>query len=34
LYAQATTMSLVLFLMVLILAFPIVGYLRKREHVL
>jgi raffinose/stachyose/melibiose transport system permease protein len=34
LYAQATTMSLVLFLMVLILAFPIVSYLRRRERVL
>ncbi|HEY0259885.1 MAG TPA: sugar ABC transporter permease [Lacisediminihabitans sp.] len=34
LYAQATTMSLVLFFLVLVLAFPIVGYLRKRENVL
>jgi multiple sugar transport system permease protein/raffinose/stachyose/melibiose transport system permease protein len=34
LYAQATTMSLVLFIMVLILAFPIVSYLRRRERVL
>lgn len=34
LYSQATTMSLVLFVLVLILAFPIVSYLRKRENVL
>jgi raffinose/stachyose/melibiose transport system permease protein len=34
LYAQATTMSLVLFLLVMILAFPVIGYLRKRERVL
>lgn len=34
LYSQATTMSLVLFLLVLVLAFPVVGYLRKRENVL
>jgi len=34
LYAQATTMSLVLFFLVLVLAFPVVGYLRKRENVL
>jgi raffinose/stachyose/melibiose transport system permease protein len=34
LYGQATTMSLVLFFLVLVLAFPIVGYLRRRENVL
>ncbi|WP_211116371.1 carbohydrate ABC transporter permease [Glycomyces buryatensis] len=34
LFAQATTMSLVLFLMVTILAFPVIRYLRKREDVL
>ncbi|PJJ55580.1 carbohydrate ABC transporter permease [Compostimonas suwonensis] len=34
LYAQATTMSLVLFFLVLVLAFPVIGYLRKRERVL
>jgi raffinose/stachyose/melibiose transport system permease protein len=34
LFAQATTMSLVLFLMVAILAFPVIRYLRKREDVL
>jgi raffinose/stachyose/melibiose transport system permease protein len=34
LYGQATTMSLVLFLIVAILAFPIIGYLRRRENVL
>lgn len=34
LYAQATAMSLVLFLSVLLLAFPVIGYLRKREDVL
>ncbi|MEA9985629.1 sugar ABC transporter permease [Subtercola sp. RTI3] len=34
LYAQATTMSLVLFFLVLVLAFPVVGYLRRRENVL
>ncbi|MEO7016422.1 MAG: sugar ABC transporter permease [Leifsonia sp.] len=34
LFAQATTMSLFLFLMVLILAFPLIAYLRKRENVL
>lgn len=34
LFAQATTMSLFLFLMVLILAFPLIAYLRKREDVL
>jgi raffinose/stachyose/melibiose transport system permease protein len=33
LYAQATTMSLVLFLIVTVLAFPVIGYLRKRERV-
>lgn len=34
LFAQATTMSLVLFLMVAILAFPVIRVLRKREDVL
>jgi raffinose/stachyose/melibiose transport system permease protein len=34
LFAQATTMSLILFLMVTILAFPIIRFLRKREDVL
>ncbi|MFK4761630.1 carbohydrate ABC transporter permease [Microbacterium sp. ZW T5_45] len=34
LFAQATTMSLVLFLMVMILAFPVIRFLRKREDVL
>jgi ABC-type sugar transport system permease subunit len=34
LFAQATTMSLALFLMVTILAFPVIRYLRKREEVL
>jgi raffinose/stachyose/melibiose transport system permease protein len=34
LYAQATTMSLMLFLLVVVLAFPVIGYLRKRERVL
>lgn len=34
LFAQATTMSLVLFLMVMILAFPVIRVLRKREDVL
>lgn len=34
LFAQATTMSLVLFLMVALLAFPVVRILRKREDVL
>ncbi|HEY5518182.1 MAG TPA: sugar ABC transporter permease [Cellulomonas sp.] len=34
LYAQATTMSLVLFLVVVILAVPVVTYLRHREKVL
>ncbi|HZU94287.1 MAG TPA: sugar ABC transporter permease [Microbacterium sp.] len=34
LFAQATTMSLVLFLMVMILAFPVIRALRKREDVL
>lgn len=32
LYAQATTMSLVLFLTVLLLAFPVIGMLRRRER--
>lgn len=31
LYAQATTMSLVLFVAVVILAFPVIGMLRRRE---
>ncbi|SCX03965.1 carbohydrate ABC transporter permease [Candidatus Aquiluna sp. UB-MaderosW2red] len=34
LFAQATTMSLVLFFIVLILAFPIVTWLRRRERVI
>ncbi|MCX2748257.1 sugar ABC transporter permease [Arthrobacter sp. MI7-26] len=34
LFAQATTMSLALFLMVTILAFPVITFLRKREDVL
>jgi ABC-type sugar transport system permease subunit len=34
LFAQATTMSLMLFLMVAILAFPVIRILRKREEVL
>ncbi|WP_377467753.1 carbohydrate ABC transporter permease [Populibacterium corticicola] len=34
LFAQATAMSLVLFLMVLVLAFPVIRVLRKREEVL
>lgn len=34
LFAQATTMSLVLFLLVMILAFPVIRTLRKREDVL
>ncbi len=33
LFAQATTMSLVLFLMVALLAFPVIPNLRKREDV-
>ena len=33
-FAQATTMSLMLFLMVTILAFPVIRFLRKREDVL
>ncbi len=32
LYAQSTTMSLLLFLLVVVLAFPVIGYLRRREH--
>lgn len=32
LYAQATTMSLVLFLAVVFLAFPVIGMLRRRER--
>jgi raffinose/stachyose/melibiose transport system permease protein len=34
LFAQATTMSLVLFLMVALLAFPVIRFLRKREEIL
>ncbi len=34
LFAQATTMSLVLFLMVALLAFPVIRMLRRREQVL
>ncbi|HEY8914740.1 sugar ABC transporter permease [Lacisediminihabitans sp.] len=34
LFAQATTMSLALFLMVAVLAFPVIRFLRKREEVL
>jgi raffinose/stachyose/melibiose transport system permease protein len=34
LFAQATTMSLVLFLMVALLAFPVIKLLRRREEVL
>ena len=34
LFAQATTMSLVLFLVVVALAFPVIRVLRKREEVL
>ncbi|PRY69490.1 carbohydrate ABC transporter membrane protein 1 (CUT1 family) [Glaciihabitans tibetensis] len=34
LFAQATTMSLVLFVMVAVLAFPVIRILRKREDVL
>ncbi|WP_433380876.1 carbohydrate ABC transporter permease [Actinoplanes sp. CA-142083] len=34
LFAQATTMSLVLFLMVALLAFPVIYVLRKREEIL
>lgn len=34
LFAQATTMSLVLFLMVALLAFPVIRTLRKREEIL
>jgi len=34
LFAQATTMSLILFLMVALLAFPVIRFLRKREEVL
>ncbi|GAA2036802.1 sugar ABC transporter permease [Agromyces tropicus] len=34
LFAQATTMSLVLFLLVTVLAFPVIRFLRKREDVL
>jgi raffinose/stachyose/melibiose transport system permease protein len=34
LFAQATTMSLVLFLLVVALAFPVIRFLRRREEVL
>ncbi|MET4638145.1 sugar ABC transporter permease [Mycetocola sp. 2940] len=34
LFAQATTMSLILFLVVIVLAFPVIRTLRKREDVL
>ncbi|MFF9563724.1 carbohydrate ABC transporter permease [Leifsonia sp. NPDC014704] len=34
LFAQATTMSLTLFLMVTVLAFPVIYFLRRRENVL
>ncbi|MGI4896380.1 MAG: carbohydrate ABC transporter permease [Janthinobacterium lividum] len=34
LFSQATAMSLVLFLLVTVLAFPVIGYLRHRERVL
>jgi multiple sugar transport system permease protein/raffinose/stachyose/melibiose transport system permease protein len=34
LFAQATTMSLVLFLLIALLAFPVIYLLRRREHVL
>jgi raffinose/stachyose/melibiose transport system permease protein len=34
LFAQATTMSLILFLMVALLAFPLITFLRRRENVL
>lgn len=34
LFSQATAMSLVLFLLVAVLAFPVIGYLRHRERVL
>ncbi|ROO89106.1 carbohydrate ABC transporter membrane protein 1 (CUT1 family) [Actinocorallia herbida] len=34
LFAQATTMSLVLFLIVALMAFPVIGLLRKREQIL
>ena len=34
LFAQATTMSLALFLMVTLLGFPVIRFLRKREDVL
>lgn len=32
LYSQSTTMSLVLFVIVMIMAIPVIGYLRKREE--
>jgi raffinose/stachyose/melibiose transport system permease protein len=34
LFAQATTMSLMLFLVVALMAFPVIGLLRKREEIL
>ncbi|PSL44588.1 carbohydrate ABC transporter membrane protein 1 (CUT1 family) [Saccharothrix carnea] len=34
LFAQATTMSLVLFLLVALMAFPVIRFLRKREEIL
>ncbi|GAA4708843.1 carbohydrate ABC transporter permease [Phytohabitans rumicis] len=34
LFAQATTMSLVLFLLVALMAFPVIYFLRKREEIL
>ncbi|MGW0201376.1 hypothetical protein ACWDX9_49010, partial [Nonomuraea sp. NPDC003201] len=34
LFAQATTMSLVLFLLVALMAFPVIYVLRKREEIL
>jgi raffinose/stachyose/melibiose transport system permease protein len=34
LFAQATTMSLVLFLLVVVMAFPVIRFLRRREEVL
>jgi multiple sugar transport system permease protein/raffinose/stachyose/melibiose transport system permease protein len=34
LFGQATTMSLVLFLLVVVLAFPVIRFLRRREEVL
>jgi multiple sugar transport system permease protein/raffinose/stachyose/melibiose transport system permease protein len=34
LFAQATTMSLILFLLVALMAFPVIYLLRRRERVL